>query len=199
MTAKAIPIVVSVIADADDVTLFNRLFDEKLTRSSRVHGLLARIGPPLADGPLAPSRKLYMHEASFSEAGVVWLKDRSRQDAVARRLDLTPEETFGLMLAFWRSLYPVGLPRVRDKDYGCAVECFAVYKAGQAKAAGHDADAMRLLAEYHWPGNVRQLENSGFRAVILCEGELLQPEDFPQISGIVSPGPIAAAPALKPR
>lgn len=147
MTAKAIPIVVSVIADADDVTLFNRLFDEKLTRSIREPGLLERIGPPLADGPLAPSTKLYMHEASFSEAGVVWLKDRSRQDAVARRLDLTPEETFGLLLAFWRSLYPVGLPRVRDKDYGRAVERIAAYKADAAKATGHDADAMRLVVE----------------------------------------------------
>jgi DNA-binding NtrC family response regulator len=31
---------------------------------------------------------------------------------------------------------------------------------------------------------VRQLENAVFRAVILCEGDLLQPEDFPQISGL---------------
>ena len=31
---------------------------------------------------------------------------------------------------------------------------------------------------------MRQLENSVFRAVILCEGELLQPEDFPQIAAL---------------
>lgn len=147
MTSRGTPIVLTVIADAADVTLFNRLFDEKLTRSIREMGLLDRISPPLTDKPLAPGTKLYEHEASFSKAGVAWLKDRSRQDAVACRLDLTPEETFGLQLALWRSLYPVGMPSVRDKDYGRAVEHFAVYKAGQAKAARHDADALRLLDE----------------------------------------------------
>lgn len=147
MTSRGMPIVLTVIADAEDVTLFNRLFDEKLTRSIREPGLLARIGPPLTDKPVAPGTKLYAHEASFSKAGVTWLKDRSRQDSEALRLDLTPEETFGLLLAFWRSLYPVGLPGVRDKNYGRAVERIAAYKAGQAKAAGHDADAMRLLSE----------------------------------------------------
>jgi DNA-binding NtrC family response regulator len=43
---------------------------------------------------------------------------------------------------------------------------------------------MQMLMDFDWPGNVRQLENSVFRAVILCEGDLLQPEDFPQISGL---------------
>ena len=43
---------------------------------------------------------------------------------------------------------------------------------------------MRLLSEFDWPGNVRQLENAVFRAVILCEGDLLRSEDFPQISGL---------------
>jgi len=43
---------------------------------------------------------------------------------------------------------------------------------------------MQMLLDFDWPGNVRQLENAVFRAVILCEGDLLQPEDFPQISGL---------------
>src|SRR5690606_32331454 len=49
---------------------------------------------------------------------------------------------------------------------------------------GVSGSAMQMLMDYDWPGNVRQLENSVFRAVILCEGDLLQPEDFPQISGL---------------
>ena len=43
-------------------------------------------------------------------------------------------------------------------------------------------DALRLLAAYAWPGNVRQLHNALFRAAILCEGETLSSVDFPQIS-----------------
>jgi DNA-binding NtrC family response regulator len=32
---------------------------------------------------------------------------------------------------------------------------------------------------------VRQLENAVFRAVVLCDGDMLRPQDFPQISGQV--------------
>src|SRR5690606_39228839 len=49
---------------------------------------------------------------------------------------------------------------------------------------GASEATMRMLIDFDWPGNVRQLENSVFRAVILCEGDYLQPEDFPQISGL---------------
>ena len=43
-------------------------------------------------------------------------------------------------------------------------------------------DAVQLLASYHWPGNVRQLQNALFRAAVLCEGEGLTRADFPQIA-----------------
>jgi len=36
--------------------------------------------------------------------------------------------------------------------------------------------AMQKLAGYHWPGNVRQLENVIRRAIILCDGETILPE-----------------------
>jgi len=40
------------------------------------------------------------------------------------------------------------------------------------------ADAVRRLREYRWPGNVRELENSVERAVLMCEGETIQPADL---------------------
>ncbi len=40
--------------------------------------------------------------------------------------------------------------------------------------------ALRLLLDYSWPGNVRQLESTIERAVLLCEGETIEPEDLPQ-------------------
>jgi DNA-binding NtrC family response regulator len=38
------------------------------------------------------------------------------------------------------------------------------------------------LEKFNWPGNVRQLENTIFRAVVLCDGTLLDVCDFPQIA-----------------
>lgn len=146
MTTRPKPIVLGIVADAADVRLFNRFFDERLTRSLREPGLVGRIGAPLTEQPIAKGTALYRHEAPFSKAGLVWLKQRTASDHEAQRLDLTPGETFGLLLAYWRSLYPVGLPGVRDKDYGRAVERFAAYKAAAAKADGRDAEAVRLLS-----------------------------------------------------
>jgi DNA-binding NtrC family response regulator len=45
-------------------------------------------------------------------------------------------------------------------------------------------DALALLVDYDWPGNVRQLQNALFRAAVLCEGDALTRADFPQISAM---------------
>ncbi len=43
-------------------------------------------------------------------------------------------------------------------------------------------DALAVLMNYGWPGNVRQLQNALFRAAVLCEGDALTAADFPQIA-----------------
>ncbi len=40
-------------------------------------------------------------------------------------------------------------------------------------------ETRRILLEYGWPGNVRQLESAIERAILLCEGDLIAPEDLP--------------------
>ena len=76
--------------------------------------------------------------------------------------------------------------------------------------SGLTPQASALLEKFNWPGNVRQLENTIFRAVVLCDGALLDVCDFPQIASVmgvdtlarqnpapVQPGqPGLAAPAL---
>jgi DNA-binding NtrC family response regulator len=47
------------------------------------------------------------------------------------------------------------------------------------------ADAMEMLASYAWPGNVRQLENAVFRAVVLADKGELTVDEFPQIAAHV--------------
>jgi DNA-binding NtrC family response regulator len=47
-------------------------------------------------------------------------------------------------------------------------------------------DALSLLVQYDWPGNVRQLQNALFRAAVLCDGDALTHADFPQIATLAS-------------
>ncbi|MBX9745818.1 MAG: sigma-54 dependent transcriptional regulator [Hyphomonadaceae bacterium] len=86
------------------------------------------------------------------------------------------------------NVFPIEAPPLRERkeDLPTLVQRFiARFNAEEGRAVRGAAPAtMQMLAEFDWPGNVRQLENAVFRAVILCEGDLLQPEDFPQISGL---------------
>ena len=49
--------------------------------------------------------------------------------------------------------------------------------------------ALDLLLGYHWPGNVRQLQNVLFRAAVLCEGDALTLADFPHLANRAYPRP----------
>jgi Nif-specific regulatory protein len=49
------------------------------------------------------------------------------------------------------------------------------------------------MLSYRWPGNVRELKNIIDRAVVLGDGKVLQPEDFPhpmRRGGEVIPAPL---------
>jgi DNA-binding NtrC family response regulator len=90
---------------------------------------------------------------------------------------------------FYRlNVFPIEAPPLRERkdDIPTLVARFiARFNAEEGRnVRGASEATMQMLYDFDWPGNVRQLENSVFRAVILCEGELLQPEDFPQISGL---------------
>jgi len=55
--------------------------------------------------------------------------------------------------------------------------------------------AKRLLTSYGWPGNVRELKNCIERAVVLGDGEVIQPEDLPHNickGGKVIPAPLGS-------
>jgi DNA-binding NtrC family response regulator len=52
---------------------------------------------------------------------------------------------------------------------------------------GVSGEAMAHLAQLDWPGNIRQLENAVYRAVVMSEGDQLVLSDFPQTAGMPSP------------
>lgn len=55
---------------------------------------------------------------------------------------------------------------------------FSAANGGAVK--GIDEDALRILEDYPWPGNVRQLRNAMERMVVLASGGTLTPDDIPE-------------------
>jgi DNA-binding NtrC family response regulator len=50
-------------------------------------------------------------------------------------------------------------------------------------------ETLDRLSAHDWPGNVRQLENTIFRAVVLCDTDALDVVDFPQIATAMGVSP----------
>jgi len=109
-------------------------------------------------------------------------------------------------LFFRINVCPISLPplRARQADIaGLAGRFCARFAAEEGKGVrGICAEALALLGSYDWPGNLRQLENAVFRAVVLAGGDELTVADFPQIAARVGGFdvrvPAAPPPALRP-
>ena len=84
---------------------------------------------------------------------------------------------------FYRvAVFPIELPPLRERkeDIPLLVEYFIDLYSHRIKkpVKGIEEKAMDLLLEYNWPGNVRELENVIERAIILCKGKMITPEDI---------------------
>ncbi len=100
--------------------------------------------------------------------------------------ELTREGRFREDLYYRLNVFPIFVPALRDRaeDVPALARHFiARFAAEEHKpVAGMTPEAADLLERYSWPGNVRQLENTIFRAVVLCDGSMLDVCDFPQIA-----------------
>ncbi len=63
--------------------------------------------------------------------------------------------------------------------------------AGRRRPLTLSARSVKALTEHAWPGNVRELQNGIERAVILCGGEVVEPEHL-RIEGQLAPRPSIA-------
>jgi DNA-binding NtrC family response regulator len=97
------------------------------------------------------------------------------------------------------NVFPIMVPPLRERkeDIPALTEHFITRFAAEEgrKVRGISAEALSLLKAYSWPGNVRQLENTVFRAMVLCEGGRLDVQDFPQIASLVDGYEIRIPPA----
>ena len=104
--------------------------------------------------------------------------------------------TFREDLYYRLNVFPIAVPPLRERreDIPALVEHFVrrINAQERLNVSGPTSETLDLLKAHDWKGNVRQLENTVFRAMILSDGNKLQPQDFPQISGL-TPGFIQSA------
>ncbi|RKQ69609.1 DNA-binding NtrC family response regulator [Litorimonas taeanensis] len=86
------------------------------------------------------------------------------------------------------NVFPIAVPPLRERreDIPALTDHFIKRFNAQERLSisGAERETIEMLQNYEWKGNVRQLENSIFRAMILSDGHMLKPHDFPQISGM---------------
>ncbi|HET6326720.1 MAG TPA: sigma-54 dependent transcriptional regulator [Planctomycetaceae bacterium] len=100
--------------------------------------------------------------------------NRHLQDAVG-------DKTFREDLFYRLNIFPIHMPSLRERvdDIPLLVEYLAeryALKAGK-KIDRIEKRTLELLQAYHWPGNIRELQNVIERAVILCDGEVLSVDE----------------------
>jgi two-component system response regulator PilR (NtrC family) len=94
------------------------------------------------------------------------------------------EERFREDLYYRVNVVTITLPPLRDRRSDIPLLAthtlarFSHLAGGRVKEISREA--MEVLLDYSWPGNVRQLESAIERAILLCEGDRIMPRDLPQ-------------------
>ena len=105
------------------------------------------------------------------------------------------------------------LPPQRLPDLGAAAARAARGRAGagaplhralrrrgrQARSTASTRTRSACCCRYTWPGNIRQLENAVFRAVVLADAPMLTVDEFPQIAAHVEGYAVTVPPAPAPK
>jgi DNA-binding NtrC family response regulator len=155
----------------------------------------------IGDLPLGLQAKILraLEERRFERVGgtqslhvdvrVVAATNRNLKQSVAAR-------QFREDLYFRLSVFPIMIPPLRERADDIPilathfVEKFC--RDMNKKALGLSLAALEELKTYAWPGNVRELQNCIERAVILCEGDAIQPRHLNlSFAGVSAPPPVS--------
>src|SRR4029078_8727511 len=122
-------------------------------------------------------------------------------------IKLVKDGKFREDLYYRLNVFPIWVPPLRERLEDVpelALHFLARFAAEEGRrVSGIGKEALEVLASYKSPGNVRQLENAMFRAVVLADGAQLTVAEFPQIAAHVegfraaiptAPAPVANRP-----
>ncbi|WP_407156661.1 sigma-54-dependent transcriptional regulator [Bradyrhizobium sp. STM 3557] len=108
-----------------------------------------------------------------------------------RLLERVKEGHFREDLFYRLHVLPLTIPplRARRDDIPHLLRHFLARFAAEENSAvtGISGEAVAYLSQLDWPGNIRQLENAVYRAVVMSEGDQLGIADFPLIPAHAPP------------
>jgi transcriptional regulator with PAS, ATPase and Fis domain len=104
--------------------------------------------------------------------------------ATNRHLEtMVQQGTFRDDLYYRLHVFPITLPPLRDRQEDLPLLAdFFLKRFGEkyhSPAKTLSPEALQAMRRYSWPGNIRELENTLERGIILCQGEALTPAELP--------------------
>ena len=153
---------------------------------------LARNGTIFLDeiGTVSPSAQVkllqVLQDGTFSRVGGEELLKTDARIISATNADLagmSEKGEFRKDLFYRLNVFPIEIPPLRERieDIDFLSEIFLAklnQKHGKNIQSVHP-QVIRAFKHYHWPGNIRELENLMERGYILETGTILTPESFP--------------------
>ncbi len=97
--------------------------------------------------------------------------------------ELIQEGHFREDLYYRINVFPIYLPPLRERkdDIMLLADYFLekIAVENNKDISRISTPAIEMLTRYHWPGNIRELENCIERAVLLCDGDVIRSEHLP--------------------
>ncbi|MBK5415808.1 sigma-54-dependent transcriptional regulator [Pseudomonas sp. TH31] len=98
-------------------------------------------------------------------------------------LDAVANKEFREDLYYRLNVFPIPLPALRERveDIAPLARHFAHTLGGAAgkRFSGFSPEALNAMANYSWPGNIRELQNCVERATIVASGTVIEDDDLP--------------------
>jgi PAS domain S-box-containing protein len=151
----------------------------------------------IGDVPLAMQAKLLrvLQEREFEPLGATSPVKADVRIVTATHRDLAAmvkQGTFREDLYFRINVFRIVIPPLRDRreDIPLLADHLLtkVARLRDKDIVGFSDEALRLLLEYDYPGNVRELENAIEHGAVLCRDALIQARDLPPQIHAVAPG-----------
>jgi two-component system, NtrC family, response regulator AtoC len=142
-----------------------------------------------------------LQESEFERVGGIKTIKVDVRLVTATNRDLVQDISAGSFredLYYRLNVVPIHIPPLRERreDIPLLVEHFLAKFNDRLKKQidSVSADAISRLISYHWPGNIRELENLMERTMLFCERSEIQVSDLPPEIGGLPPASAAGSP-----